>query len=108
MADLELIYIQMFPKEGDPGWHWSGSAEDPDACQCHGAGAYNLWPVPAKGRLIFTRVTGCYRAANSAVRALGPRAANPHTPPPPRSIPRVWKEKRRPASQPATAAATRT
>ena len=21
MADLELIYIQMFPEEGDPGWH---------------------------------------------------------------------------------------
>ena len=106
MADLELIYIQMFPKEGDPGWHagqlpdgrrvhaaaipchpgelhWSGSVEDADACECGGAGACNLCLTRAEGGLVFTKVTGCYRSANSAVRALQHWAANPDAPPPP-------------------------
>ena len=88
MADLELIYIQMFPKEGDPGWHagqltdgrrvhavaipcnagelhWSGSVEDATACECDGAGTCNLCLIRAEGGFVFTKVTGCYRSANS-------------------------------------------
>ena len=106
MADLELIHIQMFPKEGDPGWHagqlpdgrrvhaaaipcnpgelhWSGSVENPDACECHGAGTCNPCQIRHDGGLVFTKVTGCYRSANSAVRALKFWAANPDAPPPP-------------------------
>ena len=45
--------------------HWSGSAEDDTARECHGAGAGSLCPTRADGSLIFTKVTGCYRSANS-------------------------------------------
>ena len=106
MADLELNHIQMFAKEGDPGWHaghlpdgrrvhaaaipchpgelhWSGSVEDADACECDGAGACNLCLIRAEGGLVFTKVTGCYRSANSAVRALQHWAAKPDGPQPP-------------------------
>ncbi len=106
MTDLELIHIQMFTKEGDPGWHagqlddgrrvhaaavpcnpgelhWSGSVEDPDACECHGAGTCNPCLIRADGGLVFTRVTGCYRSANSAVRTLQHWAAHPECPQPP-------------------------
>ncbi len=105
MAQLELTYIQMFPAEGDPGWyagqlpdgrrvhaaaipcnlgelHWSGSVEDAVACECDGAGTCNLCLIRAEGGLVFTKVTGCYRSANSAVCALQNWAANPDTPPP--------------------------
>ena len=106
MADLELTHIQMFPNEGDPGWydgqlpdgrrvhaaaipcapgtmHWAGSVEDADACECDGAGVCNLCLIRQRGGLVFTKVTGCYRSANSAVRALKFWAANPDAPPPP-------------------------
>ena len=106
MADLELNHIQMFAEEGDPGWydgqlpdgrrvhaaaipcapgvvHWSGSVEDATACECDGAGACNLCLIRAEGGLVFTRVTGCYRSANSAVYALQHWAAHPDTPQPP-------------------------
>ena len=106
MAQLELTHIQMFPKEGDPGWHagqlpdgrrvhaaaipcapgtvhWSGSVEDADACECDGAGTCNLCLIRQDGGLVFTRVTGCYRSANSAVRALQHWAAHPNAPQPP-------------------------
>lgn len=106
MAQLELTYHQMFPEDGDPGWyagqlpdgrrvyaaailcqpgnlHWAGSVEDPDACECEKAGTCNLCLIRAQGDLIFTKVTGCYRSANSAVRALQHWVANPAAPPPP-------------------------
>ena len=106
MTQLELTYHQMFPNEGDPGWHaghlpdgrrvhaaaipchpgelhWSGSVEDATACECDGAGACNLCLIRAEGGLVFTKVTGCYRSANSAVRALQHWAANPDAPQPP-------------------------
>ncbi len=127
MACLELIHIEMFVKDGDPSWyagrmpdgcrvhathmvcsagarHWTGSVEDHDRCDCDQTeGTCRFCLIREQGDLVFTKVTGCYRFANSAVRALWHWAANPHTPPPPR-----WKEKRRQVSQPATAAATRT
>ena len=57
MAELELIHIEMFAEDGDPGWyagrmpdgrrvhathtvcsagtrHWTGSVEDSDRCDC--------------------------------------------------------------------------
>ena len=106
MAHLELTYIRMFAADGDPGWHagrledgrrvhataiacqpgvvhWSGSVEDSTACECHGAGTCNLCLIRADGGLVFTKVTGCYRSANSAVRALKFWASNPDAPPPP-------------------------
>ena len=106
MADLELTHIRMSTEDGDPGWyagqlpdgrrvhaaailcnpgelHWSGSVEDPDACECHGAGTCNPCLIRADGGIVFTRVTGCYRSANSAVRALKFWASNPEVPPPP-------------------------
>ncbi len=106
MAQLELTYHQMFPEDGDPGWHagqlpdsrrvhsaailcrpgnlhWAGSVEDPDACECERAGTCNLCLIRQDGGLVFSRVTGCYRSANSAVRALQHWAANPDAPPPP-------------------------
>ena len=106
MADLELIHIRMFAEEGDPGWyagqlddgrrvhatriscaprelHWSGSVEDPTACECDGAGTCNLCLIRQDGGLVFTKVTGCYRSSNSAVRALKFWAAHPDAPQPP-------------------------
>ena len=106
MADLELTYIQTFAEEGDPGWHagqlddgrrvhataipcspgsvhWAGSVEDADACECAGAGTCNLCLIRQDGGLVFTKVTGCYRSANSAVRALKFWAAHPDAPQPP-------------------------
>ncbi len=106
MADLELIHIEMFAEDGDSGWHagqlddgrrvhaaailcaprtvhWSGSVEDATACECHGAGTCNPCLIRADGGLVFTKVTGCYRSANSAVRALKFWASNPDAPPPP-------------------------
>ena len=106
MAQLELTYIRMFAEEGDPGWHagqlddgrrvhataipcgpgivhCSGSVEDSTACECDGTGACNLCRIRQDGGLVFTRVTGCYRSANSAVRALQHWAANPDGPQPP-------------------------
>jgi hypothetical protein len=104
MADLVLTYIRTFAEEGDPGWHagqlddgrrvhataipcetgivhWSGSVEDAEACECAGAGTCNLCLIRQDGGLVFTRVTGCYRSANSAVRALKFWAAHPDAPP---------------------------
>ena len=106
MADLELIHIRMFAEEGDPGWyagqlddgrsvhatrisctprefHWSGSVEDATACECDGAGTCNLCLIRQDGGLVFTKVTGCYRSANSAVRALKFWAAHPDAQQPP-------------------------
>ena len=107
MAKLELTYHQAFPEEGDPGWHagrmpdgrrvhttrfpcnprelhWAGSVEDPDRCECdQNDGTCNLCLIRENGGLVFTRVTGCYRSANSAVRALQQWAANPDAPLPP-------------------------
>ena len=100
MPQLELTYIRMFAEEGDPGWHagqlddgrrvhataiacqpgvvhWSGSVEDSTACECSGAGTCNLCLIRQEGDLVFTKVTGCYRSANSAVRALKFWASNP-------------------------------
>ena len=113
MAVLELAYHQMFPEDGDPGWHagklpdgrrvhaasmpcqpgelhWAGSVEDPNACECDGNGACNLCLIRDDGGLVFTRVTGCYRSANSAVRALRHWAANPDGPQPPAPFNRRW------------------
>ena len=106
MAQLELTLIRMFAEEGDPGWHagqlddgrrvhataiacqpgvvhWSGSVEDSTACECSGAGTCNLCLIRQEGDLVFTKVTGCYRSANSAVRALKFWASNPDAPQPP-------------------------
>ncbi len=106
MADLELTHIRMFAEDGDPGWHagrledgrrvhaaaipcnpgelhWSGSVEDSTACECGGAGTCNLCRIRADGSLVYTKVTGCYRSANSAVRALKHWAAHPDATPPP-------------------------
>ena len=106
MAELELVYIQMLAEEDDPGWHadqlddgrrvhataipcgsssvhWAGSVEDADACECDNAGTCNLCLIRQDGGLVFTRVTGCYRSANSAVRALKFWAAHPDAPQPP-------------------------
>ena len=106
MAKLELTYHQAFPEDGDPGWHagwmpdgrrvhattircnpgephWAGSVEDLDRCECNGDGTCNLCLIREDGGLVFTRVTGCYRSANSAVRALQHWAANPDGPQPP-------------------------
>ena len=106
MAQLELTYHQMFPEDGDPGWHagqltdgrrvhaasmpcnpgelhWAGSVEDLDACECDHSGTCNLCLIRAEGGLVFTSVTGCYRSANSAVRALQHWASNPDGPQPP-------------------------
>ena len=104
MAKLELTYYQLFPEDGDPGWHggrmpdgrrvhatrfpcntrelhWAGSVEDPDRCECdQNDGTCNLCLIRENGRLVFTRVTGCYRSANSAVKALQQWAANPDAP----------------------------
>ena len=106
MAKLELTYHQAFPEDGDPGWHagwmpegrrvhatpmrcnpgephWAGSVEDLDRCECNGDGTCNLCLIRENDGLVFTRVTGCYRSANSAIRALQQWAANPDAPPPP-------------------------
>ena len=106
MTVLELAYHQMFPEDGDPGWHagqltdgrrvhaaampcqpgqlhWAGSVEDGATCQCGDAGTCNLCLIRAHGGLVFRRVTGCYRSANSAVRARRHWAANPDGPQPP-------------------------
>ena len=106
MAVLELTYHQMFPEDGVPAWHagrlpdghrvhasaiacspgqlhWAGSVEDADACECDDKGTCNLCLIRQDGGLVFTRVTGCSRSANSAVRALQHWAANPDGPQPP-------------------------
>ncbi len=106
MAQLELTYIRMFAENGDPGWHagqledgrrvhataipcgpgavhWSGSVEDATACECDGTGTCNLCLIRQEGGLVFTKVTGCYRSANSAVRALKFWASHPDAPQPP-------------------------
>ena len=106
MPQLELTYHQMFSEEGHPGWHsgqlpygrrvhassfacqpgqlhWAGSVEDPDACECGGNGSRNLCLIRADGGLVYSRLTGCYRSANSAVRALQHCAENPDGPQPP-------------------------
>ena len=107
MAELELIHIEMFAEDGDPGWyagrmpdgrrvhaahmvcsagtrHWTGSVEDPDRCDCDQTeGTCRFCQIRHDGGLVFTKVTGCYRSANSAVRALKFWAANPDAPPPP-------------------------
>ena len=80
MAKLELTYHRLFPEEGDPGWHagwmpdgrrvhatpircnpgephWTGSVEDPTACECGGDGTCNLCLIRESGGLVFTRVT---------------------------------------------------
>ena len=113
MAQLELTYQQMFPEDGDPGWHagqlpdgrrvhaaailcqpgnlhWAGSVEDSNACECEKAGTCNLCLIRQDGGLVFTRVTGCYRSANSAVRALQHWAANPDGPQPPAPFDCGW------------------
>ena len=113
MTVLELAYHQMFPEDGDPGWHAgqlpdgrrvhaasmpckpgelhrAGSVEDPNACECDGNGACNLCLIRDDGGLVFTRVTGCYRYANSTVRALQHWAANPDAPPPPAPFDCRW------------------
>ena len=113
MAQLELTYIRMFAEEGDPGWHagqlddgrrvhataipcgpgvlhWSGSVEDSTACECDGTGACNLCRIRQDGGLVFTRVTGCYRSANSAVRALKFWANHPDAPQPPAPFKCDW------------------
>ena len=106
MPQFELTYHQMLPNEGDPGWydgqlpdgrrvhaaaipcapsvvHWSGSVENSTDCECAGAGACNLCLTRAEGGLVFTKVTGCYQSASSAVRALQHWAAHPDAPQPP-------------------------
>ena len=105
MAQLELTYHQMFPEDGDRSWyagqlrdgrrvhaaailcqpanlHWAGGVEDPNACECQQAGTCNLCLIRQDGGLVFTHVTGCYRSANSAVRALRHWVPNPDAPPP--------------------------
>ena len=113
MAKLELTYHQAFPEDGDPGWHagwmpdgrrvhatpircnpgephWAGSVEDLDRCECNGDGTCNLCLIRENDGLVFTRVTGCYRSANSAIRALQQWAANPDAPPPPAPFNCSW------------------
>ena len=113
MAVLELAYHQMFPEDGDPSWHasqlldgrrvhaasmpcnpselrWAGSVEDPEACECDGNGTCNLCLIRADGGLVFIRVTGCYRSANSAMRALRHWAADPDGPQPPAPFSCGW------------------
>ena len=113
MAKLELTHHQAFPEDGDPGWHagwmpdgrrvhatpircnpgephWTGSVEDPDRCECNGDGTCNLCLIRENDGLVFTRVTGCYRSANSAVRALQQWATNPDAPPPPAPFNCSW------------------
>ena len=113
MAKLELTYHQAFPEDGAPGWHagwmpdgrrvhatpmhcnpgephWTGSVEDPDRCECNGDGTCNLCLIRENDGLVFTRVTGCYRSANSAVRALQQWAANPDAPLPPAPFNCSW------------------
>ena len=106
MPKLELEHCNPFPEDGS-GWyagrmpdgrrvhaapttcaagnlHWSGSVEDPDRCDCNQTeGSCAFCQIRQQGGLIFTKVTGCYRSANSAVRALQQWAANPGSPPPP-------------------------
>ena len=113
MAKLELTYHQAFPEDGDPGWHaswmpdgrrvhatpmrcnpgephWAGSVEDLDRCECNGDGTCNLCLIRENDGLVFTRVTGCYRSANSAIRALQQWEANPDAPPPPAPFNCSW------------------
>ena len=113
MAKLELTYHQAFPEEGDLGWHagwmpdgrrvhatpircnpgephWAGSVEDLDRCECNGDGTCNLCLIRENDGLMFTRVTGCYRSANSAVRALQQWATNPDAPLPPAPFNCSW------------------
>lgn len=106
MPKLELEHCNPFPEDG-PGWyagrmpdgrrvhaastacspgnfHWSGSVEDHDRCDCNQAeGNCGFCQIRQQGGLIFTKVTGCYRSSNSAVRALQQWATNPDAPPPP-------------------------
>ena len=113
MEKLELTYHQAFPEDDDPGWHagwmpdgrrvhatpmrcnpgephWTGSVEDLDRCECNGDGTCNLCLIRENDGLVFTRVTGCYRSANSAVRALQQWAANPDAPLPPAPFNCSW------------------
>ena len=78
MAAIELAYHQMFPEDGDPGWHagqlpdgrrvhasavacspgqlhWAGSVEDPHACECECTGTCNLCLIRQDGGLASTR-----------------------------------------------------
>ena len=106
MTVLELAYHQMFPEDGDPGWHagqlpdgrrvhaasmpcqpgelhWAGSVEDADACQCDGSGSCNLCLIRQDGGLVFTRVHGAATAPPTAPCApCGHWAANPDGPQP--------------------------
>ena len=70
--------------------HWAGSVEDLDRCECNGDGTCNLCLIRENDGLVFTRVTGCYRSANSAIRALQQWAANPDVPPPPAPFNCSW------------------
>ncbi len=124
MAQLELTYHQMFPEDCDRGWyagqlpdgrrlhaaailcqpanlHWAGGVEDPDACECEHAGTCNLCLIRQDGGLVFTRVTGCYRSANSAVRALQHWAQHPEGPQPP-VPPNSWTTSEETMSRPTS------
>ena len=106
MTNLKLEYCNLFPEDG-PGWyagempdgrrvhavrmacspgqlHWAGSVEDPSQCDCdRSEGRCTFCRIRDDGDVVFTKVTGCYRSANSAVRALQHWAANPDSPPQP-------------------------
>ncbi len=106
MPKLELECCNPFP-EDSPGWyagrmpdgrrvhatpmvcgtsarHWTGSVEDADRCDCAQAeGACRFCQIREQGGPVFTKVTGCYRSANSAVHALTFWANHPDAPPPP-------------------------
>ena len=77
--------VHATPMACSPGnVHWTGSVEDPDRCTCDQLEvtcAFCL--IRTEQSLVFTRVTGCYRSAKSAVSALQQWANNPEAPPPP-------------------------
>ena len=50
--------------------HWASSVEDPDRCDSDKAeGICAFCHIRDGGDAIFTKVTGCYRSSNRAVRA---------------------------------------
>ena len=129
MPKLKLEYCNPFPADG-PGWyagempdgrrvhampmacslsqiHWAGSVEDPDWCDCNKTeGRCTFCRIRDDGDVVFTKVTGCYRSSNGAVRALQHWAANPDGPPPPARWQCAWTAMKSPRCEGAPNAPT--
>ena len=63
--------------------HWSGTVEDPERCDCDRCdGKCEFCQMRERGRVVFTKLTGCYRSANSAQQALIHQLNHPDGPTP--------------------------